>query len=128
MCQASVFKLDTSGDSHQRMGHYLFLFVLLVASTILPSALANSRLLINQPAFLPSEESALLLPQADIEAFLHSQNTIRAKHGASPLAWEGLLANKAEEWASHCKFKHSGGTLGPYGGSHLNSWPNNLIT
>jgi len=97
------------------MGQFLFLFVLLAASTILPSGFANSPLVVNQPAFLPSDESTLSLSPADIQAFLHSQNTVRARHGASPLSWENLLASKAEQWAAHCQFKHSGGTLGPFG-------------
>jgi len=104
------------------MGHFLFLFVLLAASTILPSGLANSEshFLVNEPAYSPpSDELTLSLPPADIQAFLRAHNNFRAKHHASPLAWDGLLASKAQQWASNCQFKHSGGKLGRFGGSYL---------
>jgi len=94
--------------------------MLLAVSAIVPGVLANPLLLINQPEYLPpSDESTLSIAPSDIQAYLSAHNTVRAKHGASPLVWDGLLASKAQQWASNCQFKHSGGKLGPYGGSHL---------
>lgn len=106
-------------SSHQiitEMGRFLLLFVLLAASTI---GLANPCLLMNEPDFTPTSEEPILSVSADIQTFLNTHNSFRAKHGASPLVWDGVLASKAQQWANGCKFKHSGGTLGPYGGSHL---------
>lgn len=53
---------------------------------------------------------------ADIAGYLNSHNQFRAQHGARALAWDNNLAAKAQQWANRCQFKHSGGTLGPYGG------------
>jgi len=51
---------------------------------------------------------------------LSAHNSFRAQHGASPLSWSDELAGKAQQWASACVFKHSGGSLGPFGGmSHI---------
>ncbi|TDL28682.1 PR-1-like protein [Rickenella mellea] len=52
---------------------------------------------------------------SDINAYLTAHNTIRAQHGASPLTWSNNAAAKAQQWANGCVFKHSGGTLGPFG-------------
>jgi len=49
------------------------------------------------------------------QQWLDAHNSARNNHGASPLAWSDDLANAAKSWASGCKFKHSGGSLGPYG-------------
>jgi uncharacterized protein YkwD len=53
---------------------------------------------------------------ADVAAYLKAHNDFRAKHGARALSWDNTLAAKAQQWANRCQFKHSGGTLGPYGG------------
>lgn len=53
----------------------------------------------------------------DGNAYLQAHNSFRAQHGASPLVWDSNLASKASQWSSACVFKHSGGSLGPYGGS-----------
>jgi hypothetical protein len=42
---------------------------------------------------------------------------VRAQHGAAPLTWSDELASKAQQWANGCVFEHSGGTLGPFGGT-----------
>jgi uncharacterized protein YkwD len=55
------------------------------------------------------------LSATDKQAYLKAHNTERAKFGAKALTWSNELADKAESWASHCIFKHSGGTLGPFG-------------
>ncbi|KAG6873666.1 hypothetical protein C0995_012600 [Termitomyces sp. Mi166 len=52
---------------------------------------------------------------SDIDTYLSSHNTVRAQHGAAPLAWNNTLASKAQTWANRCVFEHSGGSLGPYG-------------
>ncbi|EJD33203.1 PR-1-like protein [Auricularia subglabra TFB-10046 SS5] len=54
-------------------------------------------------------------PSADIAEYLKGHNDERAKHGAAPLSWNETLAGKAQQWANNCQFKHSGGTLGPFG-------------
>jgi len=58
---------------------------------------------------------------ADIRAeALARHNNFRALHGASPLVWSADLATAANTWASKCVFKHSGGQVGPYGGTLSN--------
>ncbi|KAG6901851.1 hypothetical protein C0995_007237 [Termitomyces sp. Mi166 len=52
---------------------------------------------------------------SDVQAYLSAHNTVRAQHGAAPLTWSDNLASKAQTWADKCVFKHSGGSLGPYG-------------
>lgn len=52
---------------------------------------------------------------ADIQAYLTAHNSIRAQHGAAPLTYSQDLAAKAQGWANGCVFKHSGGSLGPFG-------------
>jgi uncharacterized protein YkwD len=46
---------------------------------------------------------------------LNAHNSFRAEHGAPALTWSNKLADKAQQWANECVFKHSGGTLGPFG-------------
>lgn len=59
----------------------------------------------------------LLLPRQstsrDIQAYLSSHNTVRARHGAVSLVWSIDLERFAGQWAANCRFAHSGG---PYGG------------
>jgi uncharacterized protein YkwD len=57
----------------------------------------------------------------DVKSYLSAHNTVRARHGAVALKWNNNLAAAAQKWADKCVFKHSGGTLGPYGGmcSHI---------
>jgi uncharacterized protein YkwD len=60
-------------------------------------------------------------------AMLSAHNSFRAQHGASPMTWSNELASKAQQWANGCVFKHSGGSLGPFGGmSHYPSCRNML--
>jgi len=49
------------------------------------------------------------------QQWLDRHNAARAAHGAPALTWSNDLANAALSWASGCKFKHSGGTLGRFG-------------
>lgn len=51
----------------------------------------------------------------DIQAYLIAHNNVRSQHGAAPLVWSNNLASKAQQWANGCQFKHSGGSLGPFG-------------
>jgi uncharacterized protein YkwD len=56
---------------------------------------------------------------ADIQIYLQAHNSVRSRHGAADLTWSNDLAAKAQEWANGCQFKHSGGSLGPFGGTCL---------
>ena len=49
---------------------------------------------------------------ADIKAYLDAHNSVRAKHGATPLTWSNNLASVAQNWANRCVFKHSGSKYG----------------
>ncbi|KAI0307851.1 CAP domain-containing protein [Multifurca ochricompacta] len=74
---------------------------------------------------VPSSTSSSLAPtfsgvsgsksSADIDAYLSAHNSVRAQHGAAPLTWSDELSAKAQQWADGCVFKHSGGSLGPFG-------------
>lgn len=50
---------------------------------------------------------------------LADHNSFRAQHGASSMTWNNEMASKAQQWANGCVFKHSGGTLGPFGGKYM---------
>ncbi|KAH8120126.1 CAP domain-containing protein [Phellopilus nigrolimitatus] len=63
----------------------------------------------------PSTSSSPGTSSSDIATYLSTQNTARSQHGASPLSWNDTLASAAQTWANKCVFKHSGGTLGPFG-------------
>ncbi|KAJ7597226.1 CAP domain-containing protein [Mycena floridula] len=52
---------------------------------------------------------------SDIAAYLKGHNDARAQYGAKALTWSDDLASKAQSWADNCVFKHSGGSLGPFG-------------
>lgn len=43
--------------------------------------------------------------------FLNAHNEVRLQHGAVPLTWSSSLADKAEQWANQCQFKHTDGVL-----------------
>jgi hypothetical protein len=57
----------------------------------------------------------------DVRSYLSAHNTVRTKHGAVALKWNNNLAVAAQKWGDKCVFKHSGGTLGQFGGmcSHI---------
>ena len=55
--------------------------------------------------------------QTDI---LNSTNFYRFEHNATALAWNASLASYAQSWASHCRWKHSGG---PYGENLAAGYP-----
>ena len=65
---------------------------------------------------------------SDIQAYLSAHNTVRAQHGASPLTWNNTLANAAQKWANGCVFQHSGGSLGPFGGTFIAHSPWYLLS
>lgn len=46
---------------------------------------------------------------------LSAHNDLRARHGAKAIVYSDKLAQIAQGWANRCEFKHSGGSLGPYG-------------
>ena len=71
------------------------------------------------PLLLASLSGVDAASQPDITAYLNAHNSFRAKHGAAPLAWNATLANAAQSWVDKCVFKHSGGAVGPYGGTCL---------
>jgi uncharacterized protein YkwD len=74
----------------------------------------------NDPIPTPSPgASAGSTPESDIQAYLSGHNSVRAQHGAAALTWSDDLAGKAQQWANGCKFQHSGGSLGPFGGMIL---------
>jgi uncharacterized protein YkwD len=74
----------------------------------------------NDPIPTPSPgTSAGSTSESDIQAYLSGHNSVRAQHGAAALTWSDDLASKAQQWANGCKFQHSGGSLGPFGGMIL---------
>lgn len=68
------------------------------------------------PANNPPPSSGGGTSDGDIQAYLSAHNSVRAQHGAAALSWSDDLASKAQQWANGCKFQHSGGSLGPFGG------------
>ena len=71
------------------------------------------------PSTSPSTSTSVGVSSADIKDYLDQHNNVRAKHGASPLTWNDTLSAAAQKWADGCKFVHSGGKLGPFGGVYL---------
>lgn len=67
----------------------------------------------------PSTEGSSSPPSADVQIYLQAHNSVRSQHGAADLTWSNDLAAKAQQWANGCQFKHSGGSLGPFGGKCL---------
>jgi pathogenesis-related protein 1 len=78
---------------------------IVVSLLVLPTTFAG-------PAFVRTSVS-------DIDQYLSAHNTVRAQHGAVNLIWNNTLASAGQRWANGCKFEHSGGSLGPYGGRYL---------
>ena len=70
------------------------------------------------PSPSPNTSGNKLTSGSDIDQYLSAHNSIRAQHGAADLTWSDTLASAAQKWADGCAFKHSGGSLGPYGGKH----------
>lgn len=46
-------------------------------------------------------------PGGELSGVLALHNTLRARHGAGPLAWDAALASGAQAWAGACDLKHS---------------------
>ena len=63
------------------------------------------------------DESVQIVVNDDIQRYLSAHNTVRARHGARALTWNNTSAGLAQRWANGCKFQHSGGKLGPLGGT-----------
>lgn len=64
-----------------------------------------------------TDPSTIRRSTAQVAAFLLAHNTVRIKHHAKHLKWSVPLAEKAEQWADACNFKHTNGVLSdePYG-------------
>jgi uncharacterized protein YkwD len=71
------------------------------------------------PTPAPSPKGSSDAPSADVQVYLQAHNSVRSQHGAADLTWSDNLAAKAQQWANGCQFKHSGGSLGPFGGTRL---------
>lgn len=52
---------------------------------------------------------------AEESVFFKSHNLVRSGFNIQPLNWSTTLANRAQAWATGCRFEHSNGQLGPYG-------------
>ncbi|KZW02713.1 hypothetical protein EXIGLDRAFT_419759 [Exidia glandulosa HHB12029] len=78
-----------------------------------PKPVPSSTPKTSQPA--PTSAPGNSTSASDIAAYLKGHNDERLKHGAAPLTFSEALASKAQQWANNCQFKHSGGTLGPFG-------------
>lgn len=63
------------------------------------------------------DDSVQIVVNDDIQRYLTAHNSVRAKHGANALTWNNTSAGLAQRWANQCKFEHSGGKLGPLGGT-----------
>ncbi|KAJ9108779.1 hypothetical protein QFC21_000099 [Naganishia friedmannii] len=70
-------------------------------------------------AALPTVNSNAVTLTADEQRMLSEHNTFRAKYGAKALTWDSTLATYAKNYASQCKFAHSGG---PYGENLASSY------
>ncbi|KAI9462513.1 CAP domain-containing protein [Lactarius psammicola] len=81
------------------------------AATFLSSSTTSST---PKPS-LPTTLVSGTVSSGDISAYLSAHNNVRAQHGADPLTWSDELSAKAQQWADGCQFKHSGGSLGPFG-------------
>jgi uncharacterized protein YkwD len=58
-----------------------------------------------------TDPTAIRRSTAQISAFLREHNTVRAEYHADPLEWSVSLAQKADQWADACNFKHTNGVL-----------------
>lgn len=93
--------------------------LLLSASSILalpnagPVSEARYEAVGQQLSFSPVLDNADYPPEfiasavdAFADAYTQAHNSFRAAHGARPLVWSPALANKAQNWANGCVFKH----------------------
>jgi uncharacterized protein YkwD len=85
------------------------------ASSPSPSPTPTSTTLPSTHALSSASNSSDNVSSDDISAYLSAHNTVRTQHGADPLTWSDDLSAKAQQWADGCVFKHSGGSLGPFG-------------
>ncbi|KIM48031.1 hypothetical protein M413DRAFT_439732 [Hebeloma cylindrosporum] len=88
-------------------------------STTTPQTRFSTTRTVVQPSPTPSQSpppnKSSGSPSADIQVYLRAHNSVRSQHGAVDLTWSDDLAAKAQQWANGCQFKHSGGSLGPFG-------------
>jgi hypothetical protein len=60
----------------------------------------------------------------DLQAVLALHNSLRAKHGATPLSWSASLAAGSQDWANGCVMQHSnGGHSSGYGENLAMGYP-----
>ena len=52
---------------------------------------------------------------SDRELWLSLHNNLRAQHNAPAMTWSDAAEAAAQQWANNCQFKHSGGSVGPFG-------------
>ena len=110
LAKSATFSLSLSASSSVTISSS-------TSSLVITSILASSSP--NVPKLVTTESSAMskaTTSYPDVRAYLSAHNNLRAKYGASPLVWNSELANKAQQWVNGCEFRHSGGSLGPYGG------------
>jgi len=94
----------------------LALFVALL-QPVLAIRRPNPRLHFNRDPHSLADPTTTRRSNAQIEAFLLAHNIVRRRHNAKLLTWSVPLAEKAEQWADACQFKHTNGVLSdtPYG-------------
>ena len=100
--------------------HFHFHFHFATTTTMMMPRLATSMLSlpIILLALLAGHSAEAAASAADISSYLSAHNSVRAQHGASNLVWNVTLAIAAQSWVNRCKFQHSGGSLGPFGGAY----------
>jgi uncharacterized protein YkwD len=111
----SVIEIRTSSATHHRPTS---------TSSLVPATTPKPTTVTSTKASIPTSTTSQTssggsngsgATDSDVTAYLKAHNDVRAQHNASPLTWSNEAAAKAQEWANKCVFKHSGGSLGPYG-------------
>ncbi|GHJ85726.1 hypothetical protein NliqN6_2128 [Naganishia liquefaciens] len=89
------------------------------SATARPSSTSSKATATSTASALPVINNNAATLTADEQRMLNEHNTFRAKYGANPLTWNATLATFAKNYASQCKFAHSGG---PYGENLASSY------